>query len=179
MCLLSCHVQGGHPRCQHGPLECKGNDYINCAQAHYPDQEVWFPYVACLARQNFAGFSKALEGCTRGTKLDPALLTACVDSSEASELSADAWRETAALRPPHLGVPWPVINGVAQGSGSLRSYLCTAIPAASSRPDICFTADQVPSRGFFATLWNGWMHRAAQAGAARPLLGGRREAAVE
>lgn len=113
--------------------------------------------MACLARQRDArSFQKALEGCTEGTELDAALLTACANSSEGPELATAARRETDGLRPPHSGVPWPTINGVAQGGGSLRSYLCAAIPAGSPRPEVCFAPG--PER---ESVWQAWRGRVA------------------
>ncbi|KFM25117.1 GILT-like protein F37H8.5 [Auxenochlorella protothecoides] len=38
------HRSHDGPQCQHGAAECAGNDLINCAQALYPAQALWFPY---------------------------------------------------------------------------------------------------------------------------------------
>jgi interferon gamma-inducible protein 30 len=113
--------------CQHGAVECLHNRYINCAQSANPAQDAWFPYVQCLAR-DLTDVAQRREGCAADAGFDAAALRACAEGEAGAELERAAYRETAALRPAHMFVPWVVVEGVALGGDfeNLDRYLCAA-----------------------------------------------------
>jgi hypothetical protein len=66
-------------RCQHGPLECKINRYLNCAQELHPaNQSNWFRYVACV-HGNYGQEieAKASEACIQERGWDKQEMNDC------------------------------------------------------------------------------------------------------
>lgn len=53
--------------CQHGPIECVLNKYLNCAMAKSKDVHQWLPFVSCVeeARYAFEYDNAAFIDCAR------------------------------------------------------------------------------------------------------------------
>lgn len=158
------HTQDG-PQCQHGAAECAGNDLINCAQALYPAQALWFPYVRCLARTGARAPVAGSDACAASSGLAASALIECARGDQARRLAAAAREATAALRPRHEGVPWVLVNGVALGDHAelVRSYVCAAVPAGAPRPAACFnpptSAAARATPGLLRLAWRGVLGR--------------------
>lgn len=143
------NVRGG--QCQHGPIECKYNKVINCAQASAPDQEDWFPLVKCLA-ENMHDLEGKADRCADDAGFDPKETNKCVEGSQGESLEKEAADKTNALDPKHSFVPWIVVNGVAIGGDfeQLDRYVCAAATNIE-RPKACAELSQrlksMPSYG--------------------------------
>ncbi|RMZ53025.1 hypothetical protein APUTEX25_001144, partial [Auxenochlorella protothecoides] len=159
------HRSQDGPQCQHGAAECAGNDLINCAQALYPAQALWFPYVRCLARTGTRAPVAGSDACAASSGLAASALIECARGDRARRLAAAAREATAALRPRHEGVPWVLVNGVALGDHAelVRSYVCAAVPAGAPRPAACFdpptSAAARATPGLLRLAWRGVLGR--------------------
>lgn len=124
-------------KCQHGEKECLYNRYINCAQDEEGggsrDQNVWFPYIKCLA-ENLGGIDSRANSCAKEAGLSATKIEGCAHGERGRELEKEAGLETTSLVPKHTFVPWMVVNGVAIGSDydNLDRYIC-AVAAPEKR----------------------------------------------
>ncbi|KAI7845584.1 hypothetical protein COHA_000872 [Chlorella ohadii] len=141
-------------KCQHGPEECFFNNIINCAQALYPVQSKWFPFVACME----AGLNRTAadagereqnwettEICAEAHELSAADLQACAEGPQGAELQQKAAEETWNLVPPHTFVPWVLVNGVPLGFAAqdVDRPVCAAIGGpGAGKPPLCATINE-------------------------------------
>lgn len=122
--------------CQHGPLECRLNRVINCAQQLNPEQQQWLPFVVCLEGRRDDG-EQAVMKCAKQTGLDEDAISKCAHGDQGLELEAQAKERTDSLQPAHTYVPWVVVNGVPLGAdyAALQSIICVAYTG--KRPEAC------------------------------------------
>lgn len=127
--------------CQHGEVECTFNRYINCAQSKdgggSRDQNVWFPFVKCLA-QYITQMEAKLETCSEKSGLSSDKLSECVQGKQGDRLEERAGLETIKLKPTLKFVPWIVVQGVPLGADfeNLERYVCALSPE-DARPPAC------------------------------------------
>jgi interferon gamma-inducible protein 30 len=97
--------------CQHGEAECQGNEWENCAIAHYPSVTQHFEFFKCMEAKG-ASMLTSVPACAAQAIMDYDVLATCFGNSSASDegylLHMDAGRRT----PTHQYVPWILINGV-------------------------------------------------------------------
>lgn len=136
------HPLTGKATCQHGELECVGNSWEQCAIAHYPDQNTWFPFYYCIEANGREGVtSLPTKECAELANLDYDTLQTCVDGAEAKELLKKAYEDTPS---DHQYVPWVVINGkLWNQEGSLTKALCKAYKeGGGEEPEACHAEEQ-------------------------------------
>lgn len=111
--------------CQHGKLECTGNTYEQCAIAHNPKTEDWFPFYYCIEANGQEGVtSLPTEKCANLAGLDYSVIQKCAEGPEAEVLLEKAYHDTPAN---HQYVPWVVINGkLWNQEGSFTKAICKA-----------------------------------------------------
>ena len=87
--------------CQHGPLECEGNKYHNCAQKYLKNQSWRIKLTTCMFKKVFTSLSKAdwskvVEDCSEQLGLSTYLprIQKCAGSLEGSELLHQAGVKT-------------------------------------------------------------------------------------
>lgn len=96
----------GKVQCQHGPGECEGNRWEQCAVYAYP-QEKHVPFIICLEKFG-AGMLDKVEHCAKESALDYDTLSACFNGAKSKELEQQAAKDTPS---DHIYVPWILING--------------------------------------------------------------------
>lgn len=111
--------------CQHGKLECVGNTYEQCAIAHNPKTEDWFPFYYCIEANGAEGVtSLPTKKCAELANLDYDAIETCATGPEAKVLLEKAYQDTPA---DHQYVPWVVINGkLWSQEGSFTRAICKA-----------------------------------------------------
>ncbi|KAL6762951.1 gamma interferon inducible lysosomal thiol reductase-domain-containing protein [Haematococcus lacustris] len=139
--------------CQHGETECRLNSLLSCTTHHYPDQEEWFPYLACLERGAITPAAQNMEQlsskCAAVASMDPHTIWQCHTGPEGRALQLAAGMKTQALQPPHSGVPWVTMTSQHGGDSShavplydaadaLLSLVCAAYGGKDRLPDACF-----------------------------------------
>ncbi|GAB4824182.1 hypothetical protein N2152v2_011228 [Parachlorella kessleri] len=115
-------------QCQHGPLECKMNRYLNCAQELHPgNQSDWYRYAACVHRAGRQIEERASGGCAEERGWDTKELNDCALGELGDKLERKAQKETKELGKLSF-VPWILVNDVAIGYDfePLAKYICTA-----------------------------------------------------
>jgi len=123
----------GKVTCQHGELECVGNNWEQCAIAHYPDTSDWFPFYYCIEANGAEGVTKLpTQKCAELANLDYQTLETCVNGEEGKALQKKAYVDTPS---DHQYVPWVVINGkLWNQEGSLTAALCKAYKNGGGTP---------------------------------------------
>eukprot|EP00850_Spirogloea_muscicola_P001950 SM000007S20910 [mRNA] locus=s7:869353:870929:- [translate_table: standard] len=122
--------------CQHGPLECRLNIVLACALHHYPAVDDWFPFVECMETTPELG---AMRQCAREAGLSFQRIDRCAEGELGGKLLRKYGKETDALDPPHLFVPWVVVNGqpLYEDFNNLDAYICKAYTGPKRLPLIC------------------------------------------
>lgn len=127
-------------QCQHGPMECKINRYLNCAQELHPkNQSDWFSYVACVhGNRGQAIEDAASKSCPQERGWDSKQLVQCAEGDLGDKLEKGAQAATKALGRLTF-VPWILVNKVPLGHNfePLQRIVCAAY-AGETRPDACF-----------------------------------------
>jgi len=95
--------------CQHGVAECKINMIISCFQHHSNSSDDNMEFVNCMAGQSNPATSGPM--CAGKTSVPWSTVNTCITTSEGEEVLAAVAEKTAALKPPHQFVPWPVVDG--------------------------------------------------------------------
>lgn len=127
----------GEATCQHGHLECVGNAWEQCAQAHYPETAAWFPFYYCIEANGQEGVTTLpTQMCADLANMDHGALETCVNGAEGKALLKKAYEETPA---DHQYVPWVVINDkLWSQTGSFKAAVCKAYKAGGgTEPDAC------------------------------------------
>lgn len=116
------NVVDGKVVCQHGPQECEGNRWEQCAVEHYPDQDDHVPFIICMETAG-DNMLKHVKNCATTAKMEYATLETCFSGPESAELQKKFGKLTPA---DHQFVPWVIINGkVSQTGGSdLLAEVC-------------------------------------------------------
>lgn len=72
----------GTVTCQHGPTECTGNSYEQCAISHNPESAKHVPFYFCLeASKGKPDFQTAAAKCATTAGLDIAPIETCVNGT--------------------------------------------------------------------------------------------------
>ena len=78
-------ISGSSVTCQHGPDECLGNSYEQCAIHLYPNASQYFPYYECMeAAGKRMIHGKTSANCAAGAGLDNSKIEACVNDATLS-----------------------------------------------------------------------------------------------
>ncbi|XP_078279854.1 gamma-interferon-inducible lysosomal thiol reductase-like [Rhinoraja longicauda] len=105
-------AQGEQFRCQHGEEECLGNMIQSCMIHHLKNTWSYLPVVCCM--ESAPTVLTAAQQCLQAHA--PAMtwetISDCVNEELGSHLMHLNARRTNDLEPPHLYVPWILINGV-------------------------------------------------------------------
>lgn len=97
--------KGGY-QCQHGPQECKGNRWEQCAIKHYPDTLQHFTFYHCMEVEGDNMLTK-VKHCATAAKMDYTVLSTCYHGAESKALQAAAAKATPAA---HQYVPWITLD---------------------------------------------------------------------
>jgi len=123
--------------CQHGEAECKTNMIISCFQAHSNSKDENMEFVNCMVGQKHPANSG--EMCAGKTSVEWDTVNTCVTTSEGGEVEVAVAEKTAALKPPHQWVPWPVVDGkemTDECSENMLKVVCDKYTG-SSKPAAC------------------------------------------
>jgi len=127
----------GTVTCQHGPNECKGNKLQACAQAHNANISVQMDLFRCMGEAYPASVTDA-QACAVAAGMDWDTISTCYDGAEGDALIQANYKRTAALNPPHAGVPWVVVNDVPlDDRDALLGAICDAF--VGTKPACCPT----------------------------------------
>jgi interferon gamma-inducible protein 30 len=132
----------GSIQCQHGPKECTGNIWENCAIAQKPQFEDHWKFILCLEQAGLK-LLNATETCARAAGMDYNLLATCAKGPEGQKLHEEAGKKTGT----HGWVPWVIVDGksIGQKFDDFVSIVCKAYEG--PKPEAC--AEQpVTTRGF-------------------------------
>ena len=134
----------GTVTCQHGANECKGNKLQACAQAHFNVTSQWMDLFRCQGAA-YPNSVTDMQACAEAAGMDWSVIQSCYDGSEGEALIQANYKRTAALSPPHAGVPWVVVNDVPLDD---RDQLLAAICAAyvGAKPACCTAVAEAPSQ---------------------------------
>ena len=125
----------GTVTCQHGPNECKGNKLQACAQAHFNVTSQWMELFRCQG-QAYPNSVTDMQACAEQVGMDWDTIQACYDGAEGDALIDANYKRTAALNPPHAGVPWVVVNDVpVDDRDQLLAAICEAY--VGTKPACC------------------------------------------
>lgn len=127
--------------CQHGQAECIGNLIETCALHHYPNQNVYMPFLHCV--EYYGPTATNARYCASLQKMDYSVISSCAAGTEGNQLQHQMALKTEALSPPHQYVPWFTMNGhhsytiQQQLSSNMLAYVCDSYtgtkPAACSQ----------------------------------------------
>ena len=133
-------ISGSSVTCQHGPDECLGNSYEQCAIHLYPNATQYFPYYECMeAAGKRMIHGKTSANCAASAGLDNSKIEACVnDATLALQLQEQFGAETGA----HNYTPWVLINGKLSPSDgdALLAEVCAAYTG--TKPAACTSSKQ-------------------------------------
>ena len=102
------HIRLGKVTCQHGPAECTGNSYEQCAIDIYPEFYKHFPFYECLESHG-ESMKNYFSQCAKDAGLDIEKIEACVND-EARALALQ--KKFAAMTPAdHKYTPWVLVDG--------------------------------------------------------------------
>ncbi|KAK9057540.1 hypothetical protein SSX86_022376 [Deinandra increscens subsp. villosa] len=124
--------------CQHGKWECLLNTIEACAIHVWPDVSDHFPFVYCVERLNQDENYTEWETCFEILNLDSKPVADCYRSGLGHKLEIGYADETMALEPPHVYVPWVVVDGqpLYDDYTNFISYICKAYKG-SNLPQAC------------------------------------------
>lgn len=97
--------QGGY-QCQHGPQECEGNRWEQCAISHYPATRQHFTFYHCMEQAGDSMLTQ-VKSCATKANMDYSVLSTCYNGPESKKLMAAAAKATPAN---HQYVPWITLN---------------------------------------------------------------------
>lgn len=153
------------PTCQHGPVECMGNAIWSCAHNMYPAATA-LPFLACYDAMLIKTFPAGLppntvnttfalssyETCAAANKLSWSAIQTCYKGADGVKfLAADK-----AATPPHMGVPFTVIDGVSSANSTtgppqdLLSVVCAAYTG--PKPSACPATEALATDTSYASL---------------------------
>jgi hypothetical protein len=118
-----------------------GNNYEQCAIAHYAETEQWFPFYYCIEANGRESVTKLpTQMCADLAGLDYDVLDTCVNGKEGKELQQKAYEDTPK---DHQYVPWVVINGkLWDQKGSFTKAVCEAYKeGGGTEPAACKAAN--------------------------------------
>eukprot|EP00877_Chromochloris_zofingiensis_P010529 jgi/Chrzof1/572/Cz01g20255.t1 len=139
----------GNITCQHGRQECELNKVIGCALEAYPQQDEWFRFLECVEAQVLKDAAFPVERttslCAVKAGIRPDKVLDCYKGRLGDDLQRRAWEQTESLKPPHLFVPWVVVNGIplAYDYENVQKYICAAYYG-FDRPDVCLEVGPAP-----------------------------------
>eukprot|EP00088_Acartia_fossae_P010972 TRINITY_DN1549_c0_g1_i5.p1 TRINITY_DN1549_c0_g1~~TRINITY_DN1549_c0_g1_i5.p1 ORF type:complete len:239 (+),score=48.85 TRINITY_DN1549_c0_g1_i5:38-754(+) len=130
--------------CQHGKHECLGNLIEACIVQHTgKEAEKFLPIISCMESSDDP--VKAARGCMKAlSDMDQKQIKAvfaCAKGSEGNKIMHELAEATDSLNPPHLYVPWVVMDGVhnktveTRALSDLTSLVCDAYKG--EKPRIC------------------------------------------
>ncbi|XP_071717996.1 gamma-interferon-responsive lysosomal thiol protein-like [Rutidosis leptorrhynchoides] len=124
--------------CQHGEWECKLNTVEACAIYAWPTVSDHFPFIHCVESLNFEDKYTEWETCFKKLNLDPKPVTDCYTSGIGHKLELQYADEIKALEPPHMYVPWVVVDGqpLYEEYEDFMSFICKAYKG-SNVPQAC------------------------------------------
>lgn len=156
----------GQVQCQHGPMECKGNIFVNCAIHLHPELKDWFPYARCVESSNATGMNTAVIKCADNSHVNLEEIRKCAAGDLGAQLQKEAAAKTSSLKPAHKYVPWVVVNGIPLEDefDALLKFVCVTM-ADSERPEACY--ELAPSAGTAAAgvTQQGWFSEEDEGGA--------------
>jgi len=128
------NTRGNTVTCQHGPDECTGNIWENCAIKYYQEFNDHFNFIVCLERYGRTMLHHA-EDCAKEANLDFDKIKACAESSEGYNLLIQAGEQTPNN---HQYVPWLHINGKhnTEAESDFLRAICKYY-SGSSKPKAC------------------------------------------
>ncbi|XP_021716280.1 gamma-interferon-inducible lysosomal thiol reductase-like [Chenopodium quinoa] len=114
--------------CQHGPKECLLNTVEACAIYAWPNVDVHVPFITCVESQASAGKYKEWKACFQELGLDPEPVNTCYKGEGGKQLELIYANLTASLKPPHVYVPWVVVDGkpLEDDYENFISHICKA-----------------------------------------------------
>lgn len=117
------------------PQECKGNKLQACAQAHFSNLSMQMDLFRCQGAA-YPDSVVDMQSCAEAAGMEWAPILACYDGDEGDALIAANAKRTAALNPPHAGVPWVVVNDApVDDRDQLLAAICDAYVGA--KPSCC------------------------------------------
>ncbi|KRW98244.1 Inosine/uridine-preferring nucleoside hydrolase domain [Pseudocohnilembus persalinus] len=101
--------------CQHGSVECYGNQMETCLLSQQWDNEQdKLNSIICIESEHLTSnkdFDNALEKCASEYNYNVEKVKTCITSSSGNYLQHQVAIATNNLNPPHKWVPWLVVNG--------------------------------------------------------------------
>ncbi|KAK7305457.1 hypothetical protein VNO77_43363 [Canavalia gladiata] len=124
--------------CQHGPYECLLNTVEACAIDIWPQLNNHFPFIYCVEELVYRRKSVEWESCFEILGLDSKPINQCYRSEHGKKLELQYAAETNALQPPHMYVPWVVVDGkpLYEDYENFLSYVCKAYKG-TDKPRSC------------------------------------------
>lgn len=119
-------LSGDTVTCQHGPDECLGNSYEQCAIHLNPATDAWFPYYECMEALGSRMIHKhSSVTCAGKANLDNTAIEACVNNPA---LSLKLQKDAAANTGKHSYTPWVLVDGkISPSDGDkLLAEVCAA-----------------------------------------------------
>ncbi|XP_042456031.1 gamma-interferon-responsive lysosomal thiol protein-like [Zingiber officinale] len=118
----------GSISCQHGQYECLLNTVEACAIRISPSVLEHFSFIYCVERSVKDGRYMNWEACFQKTGFDSKSVIDCYNSGCGIKLELQYKTKTEALQPPHLYVPWVVVNGkpLYEDYENFEHYICKA-----------------------------------------------------
>ncbi|XP_047334248.1 gamma-interferon-responsive lysosomal thiol protein-like [Impatiens glandulifera] len=116
--------------CQHGPDECMLNTVEACAINVWPDRGAHynFRFIKCVEGLHLQNKHNEWKNCFGSEKLDSKPVLDCFNSGHGFQLERGYADETTHLDPPHLFVPWLVVDNLPLKDDyqNFIAYVCRA-----------------------------------------------------
>ncbi|CAL9752069.1 unnamed protein product [Musa acuminata subsp. burmannicoides] len=118
----------GSISCQHGQYECLLNTVEACAISSWPIVQQHFKFIYCIEHLVEEGQYTNWEACFQQTGFGSKPVIDCYNSGYGGELELQYKAKTDALQPPHIYVPWLVVNGqpLYEDYENFEHYVCKA-----------------------------------------------------
>ncbi|XVF55040.1 hypothetical protein PTKIN_Ptkin06aG0004600 [Pterospermum kingtungense] len=130
------HIVDNRIHCQHGEKECYLNTIHSCVINLWPDVKTHFEFIRCTEEppQDMGPVKTEEEPlklwvpCSEKLKLNEDLIKECYISGRGNKLELQYANETANLHPPHVFVPWVVVNNqpIRDDFKNFVKYVCQA-----------------------------------------------------
>ncbi|KAL9374396.1 hypothetical protein Peur_034016 [Populus x canadensis] len=124
--------------CQNGRDECFLHKIQACAINVWNDVDKYYALIHCMEFLVIDGTHSDWQSCFNSLGLSEEPILECYNNGTGAKLQALYGYETAHLDPPHVFMPWVVVNNKSLGKdyGDFTTYICSAYEG-KVKPNAC------------------------------------------